>query len=150
MTLVKWKPREMKSFENLFDDVFNFEMTPQSRSLRSGYLEEGEWSPLVDVLDKKDKIVVRAELPGVDKKDVKITLNDNILNIHGEKKEQKETKKEDYYFCERIQGSYSRTIALPVEVDSKKIKASFKNGVLEVILPKAEKLTTKEIEIKPE
>ena len=76
--------------------------------------------------------------------------NDNILNIRGEKKEQKETKKEDYYFSERIQGSYSRTITLPVEVDNKKIKASFKNGVLEVILPKAEKVMPKEIEIKPE
>jgi HSP20 family protein len=150
MTLVQWKPREMKHFGNLFDEVFNFGIMPQSRELRNRWLEGGEWSPLVDVMDKKDKIIAKAELPGVDKKDIKITLSDNILSIRGERKEEKETKKEDYYCSERVQGSYSRTIALPVEVDSKKIKASFKNGVLEVILPKAEKVTPKEIEIKPE
>jgi len=150
MTLVQWKPREMKQFGNLFDEVFNFEIMPQSRELRNRWLEGGEWSPLVDVMDKKDKIVAKAELPGVDKKDIKITLSDNILTIRGERKEEQETKKEDYYCSERVQGNYSRTIALPVEVDSKKIKASFKNGVLEVILPKAEKVTIKEIEIKPE
>lgn len=150
MTLVQWKPREMKHFGNLFDEVFNFGIMPQSRELRNRWLEGGEWSPLVDVMDKKDKIIAKAELPGVDKKDIKITLSDNILTIRGERKEEQEIKKEDYYCSERVQGNYSRTIALPVEVDSKKIKASFKNGVLEVILPKAEKVTPKEIEIKPE
>ena len=150
MTLVQRKPREMKHFGNLFDEVFNFGIMPQSRELRNRWLEGGEWSPLVDVMDKKDKIIAKAELPGVDKKDIKITLSDNILTIRGERKEEQETKKEDYYCSERVQGNYSRTIALPVEVDSKKIKASFKNGVLEVILPKAEKVTPKEIEIKPE
>ena len=150
MTLVQRKPREMKHFGNLFDEVFNLGIMPQSRELRNRWLEGGEWSPLVDVMDKKDKIIAKAELPGVDKKDIKITLSDNILTIRGERKEEQETKKEDYYCSERVQGNYSRTIALPVEVDSKKIKASFKNGVLEVILPKAEKVTPKEIEIKPE
>ena len=151
MTLVKWKPRrEVKHFDNLLDDVFNFGLIPYSGNLRSRWLEGGEWSPLVDVVDKKDKIIAKAELPGVDKKDIKITLSDGILTIRGNKKEEKEIKKEDYYCSERVQGSYSRTIALPIKVDSKKIKASYKNGILEVILPKPEKVMPKEIEIKPE
>ena len=150
MALVPWEPREMKHLRDFFGDVFDFDIIPQSRRLRRKWLEGGEWSPLVDVIDKKDKIIAKAELPGVDKKDIKITLSDNTLTIRGERKEERETKKEDYYCCERVQGSYSRTIALPVEVDNTKIKASFKNGVLEVTLPKAEEVKPKEIEIKPE
>ncbi|MCZ2845912.1 MAG: Hsp20/alpha crystallin family protein [Candidatus Bathyarchaeota archaeon] len=150
MALVPWEPREMKHLRDFFGDVFDFDIIPQSRRLRRRWLEGGEWSPLVDVIDKKDKIIAKAELPGVDKKDIKITLSDNTLTIRGERKEERETKKEDYYCCERVQGSYSRTIALPVEVDNTKIKASFKNGVLEVTLPKAEEVKPKEIEIKPE
>ena len=150
MALIPWEPREVKRFRDIFDDMFDFEMLPASRRLRKRWLEGGEWSPLVDVIDQKDQLIAKAELPGVNKKDIKITLSENTLTIRGERKKELETKKEDYYCCERVQGSYSRTIALPVEVDHKKIKASFKNGVLEVILPKAEKVMPKEIEIKPE
>jgi len=150
MTLVKWKPREMRSFGDLFDEVFNFQLMQQNRNSANGWLKNGEWSPLVDVIEKEDKIIAKAELPGIEKEDIKITLNENVLNIRGEKKEQKETKEENYYFNERIQGSYFRSISLPVEVDAKKVKASFKNGVLEIILPKSVKAIPKEIEIKPE
>jgi len=150
MSLVPWEPREMKRLRNLFDEFFDFEIVPQSRKFKKGWLEGGEWSPLVDVINKKDNIIVKAELPGIDKKDVKISLSENALTIRGDRKEEKETKKEDYYCCERTYGSYSRTIALPVEVDKTKAKASFKNGVLEIVLPKIEEVKPKEIEIKPE
>lgn len=118
--------------------------------MRKKWLEGGEWSPLVDVIDKKDSIIVKAELPGIDKKDVKIFLSENTLTIRGERKEEKEINKENYYCCERAFGSYSRTIALPTEVDKNKTKASYKNGILEIVLPKAEEVKPKEIEIKPE
>lgn len=150
MAIVPWEPKEIKHLRDLFDEFFDFEIMPQSRRLRKRWLEGGEWSPLVDVIDKKDNILVKAELPGVDKKDVKISLSENTLTIRGERKEEKETKKEDYYCCERAFGSYSRTIALPVEIDKSKAKASYKNGILEIILPKIEEVKPKEIEIKPE
>jgi HSP20 family protein len=150
MALVPWEPKETKHLKNLFDEFFDSEIIPQSRNLRKKWLEGGEWSPSVDVIDKKDNIVVKAELPGVDKKDVKITISENTLTIRGERKEENEAKKEDYYCCERAFGSYSRTIALPLEVDKTKAKASYKNGVLEIILPKVEEVKPKEIEIKPE
>ena len=151
MTLVPWEPKEIKRLRDLFDDFFDSELLPESRRLtRRRWMEGGEWSPLVDVIDKKDSILVKAELPGIDKKDVKISLSENILTIRGERKEEKEIKKEDYYCCERAFGTYSRTIALPVEVDKTKAKATFKNGILEITLPKIEETKTKEIEIQPE
>ena len=151
MALVPWEPKEIKRLRDLFDDFFDSELLPESRRLtRRRWMEGGEWSPLVDVIDKKDSILVKAELPGVDKKDVKISLSENILTIRGERKEEKEIKKEDYYCCERAFGTYSRTIALPVEVDKTKAKATFKNGILEITLPKIEETKTKEIEIQPE
>ena len=151
MTLVPWEPKEIKRLRDLFDDFFDSELLPESRRLtRRRWMEGGEWSPLVDVIDKKDSILVKAELPGIDKKDVKISLSENILTIRGERKEEKEIKKEDYYCCERAFGTYSRTIALPVEVDKTKAKATFKNGILEITLPKIEETKPKEIEIQPE
>ena len=151
MALVPWEPKEIKRLRDLFDDFFDSELLPESRRLtRRRWMEGGEWSPLVDVIDKKDSILVKAELPGVDKKDVKISLSENTLTIRGERKEEKEIKKEDYYCCERAFGTYSRTIALPVEVDKTKAKATFKNGILEITLPKIEETKTKEIEIQPE
>jgi len=150
VALVPWEPKEIRHLRDFFDDLFDFEIMPQSRRLRRRWLEGGEWSPLVDVIDKKDEIIVKAELPGVDKKDVKISLIENTLTIRGERKEEQEVKKEDYYCCERVQGSYSRTIALPVGIDKTKVKASFTNGILEIALPKIEEIKPKEIEIKPE
>ncbi len=150
MTLVPWEPKEMKYLKDLFDEFFDFGIMPQSRRMKKRWLEGGEWSPLVDVIDKKDKVIVKAELPGVDKTDVKITISENALTIRGERKEEKEAQKEDYYCCERAFGSYSRTIALPIEVDKNNAKASYKNGILEIILPKAEEVKPKEIEIKPD
>jgi HSP20 family protein len=150
MALVPWEPKEIKRLRDLFDEFFDFEILPQSKRLRRSWLEGGEWSPPVDVVDKKDNIIVKAELPGIDKNDVKISISENALTIRGERKKEKETKKEDYYCCERAFGSYSRTIALPVEVDKTKAKASYKNGILEIILPKIEEVKPKEIEIKPE
>ena len=150
MTLVPWEPREMKGLRDLFDEFFDFSFVPQSRRLRRKWLEGGEWSPPVDVIDKEDSVIVKAELPGIDKKDVKISISENTLTIRGERKGEQEVKKENYYCCERVRGSYSRTIALPVEVDKAKAKASFKNGILEIILPKLEEVKPKEIEIEPE
>jgi len=86
-------------------------------------------------------------LPGVEKKDVKISVSDNNLTVQGEIEKDKETKKEDYYCCERAYGTYSRTISLPAEIDQEKIKAIFRNGILEIILPKKPEKKPKEITI---
>jgi len=142
MDLIRWEPREnlMRGF---FDDFFDAMSRPDSNKRRR-WEEGGIWAPATDLIDKKDKLIARVELPGVEKKDVKISLNENNLTIQGEIEKDKETKKEDYYCCERAYGTYSRTISLPTEVDQEKIKAKFKNGILEIIMPKKpEKKPTK-------
>jgi HSP20 family protein len=145
MDLIRWEPREnlMRSF---FDDFFDV-MSRSGANKRRSWEEGGIWSPATDLIDKKDKLIARIELPGVEKKDVKIQLSDNNLTIHGEIEKDKETQKEDYYCCERVYGTYSRTISLPMEVDREKIKAKFKNGILEITLPKEPEKKPKEIAI---
>lgn len=114
-------------------------------------LEPSEtWFPALDVTETKDNIVVKAELPGVDPKKVEISLSGNVLTIKGEKKQEKEEKEENYHLVERRYGSFLRSIRLPVEVQEDKIEASYKNGILKVVLPKSEKAKKKEIKIKVE
>ncbi len=98
----------------------------------------GERQPLVDVMDKGAEIVVSAELPGVDKKDIELNVEENTISIKAESKEEVEKSKEEegYYFHERSYSSYARTIPLPAEVIPEKASAEFKNGILTVTLPK--------------
>ncbi len=95
--------------------------------------------PKVDVIDRDADIVVKAEVPGVDKKDIEVTTTDNTVTIKGKTSHEEKEEKGDYYRCEISRGSFSRTVALPGEVDGTKAKASFKDGVLELTLPKQAK-----------
>jgi HSP20 family protein len=114
-----------------------------------GLFGEGRaFAPAVDMLDKKDEVVLRADLPGLEQKDIDVTVGEGVLTIRGERKEEKEVKEEDYYCCERWAGGFERSLTLPSGVDADKVKATFKNGILEVHLPKAEKAKGKTVEIK--
>jgi HSP20 family protein len=104
-------------------------------------------SPDIEMLDKKDEIVVKAEVAGLDKPDLQVALDGDLLTIKGEKKKEQETKDEDYYFCERAYGAFSRSLRLPVEVKADKITANLNNGVLEVHLPKSENAKETQISI---
>lgn len=104
-------------------------------------------APTVDVYEEKDDIVVKAELPGIDKDNIKVNLTDHTLTIKGEKKKEEEVNQENYYRCERSYGSFVRTVELPGEVHADKVKASFKNGILEVRMPKTEQAKVKEIKV---
>jgi HSP20 family protein len=112
--------------------------------------EEGEWLPSLDVAETKNEIVVKAEVPGMDSKDIDISLSDGLLTIKGEKKQEREEKEEDYHLVERSYGTFTRSVRLPKEVKRDKISASYKNGVLKVTLPKSEEAKQKEIKIKVE
>jgi HSP20 family protein len=117
-----------------------------------GWSEEGgyAWMPAVDMVDGKDEIVVKADLPGFDQKDIEVTVQDGTLLIRGQRKEEKEEKKEGYYYAERASGAFTRSLALPTGVEAEKVKATFKQGVLEVHLPKAREAKGKTIEVKAE
>jgi HSP20 family protein len=103
----------------------------------------------VDMLDQKDEIVLRADLPGLEEKDIDVTVHDGSVTIRGERREETEEKKKDeYYYCERKYGAFSRTLPLPTGIDADKVKATFKRGVLEVHLPKAKEARGRKIEVK--
>jgi HSP20 family protein len=105
---------------------------------------------VVDVFEEKDDIVVKAEIPGIDKDNIEVNLSDHILTIKGQKKKEEEVKEENYYRSERSYGSFVRTLELPKEVHADKVKANFKNGVLEVRMPKTEEAKAKEIKVQVE
>jgi HSP20 family protein len=106
------------------------------------------WSPSCDIYETDNLIVVKAEIPGVKKEDVKVNLQDGRLTISGERKFEEETKKENYVRVEREYGSFIRSFTLPPSVDTKGISAEFKDGLLELKLPKTEQAKPKEVEIK--
>jgi len=148
MSIVKWSPfKELedmrKDIERMFEEFFE----PFSRRRRRWWSREGMIVPNIDVYDKKGEVVVKAELPGVEKDNIDITVTKDTLTIKGEIKKDEEVKEEDYYAREISYGSFARTIALPVEVDSEKAKATFKNGILEIVLPKKEEAKPKEIKV---
>jgi HSP20 family protein len=145
--LTPWKPFEFDRLRKEMDRVWDsfFEGRPSRRTR-----EEGEWLPSLDVSETKSDLVVKAELPGMEAKDIEISLNEGLLTIKGEKKQEREEKEEGYHLIERSYGTFTRSIRLPKDVQSDKIKASFKNGVLKVILPKSEEAKKKEIKIKVE
>jgi len=110
----------------------------------------GDWVPKVDVSETKDAVVVKAEIPGMEAKDVQASLQENVLTITGEKKQEKEEKDERYHRVERSYGSFTRSMRLPAGVDASKVNAAFKNGVLTVTLPKTAAAKATPIPVKTE
>jgi HSP20 family protein len=106
------------------------------------------WAPTVDIFEDKDKVTVRAELPGMKKEDIDLSLEGNTLSISGERKEEEERKEGETYRSERFFGRFQRSITLPAAVDSSKVQATYKDGVLTVELPKSEETKAKQIEVK--
>lgn len=146
MTLVKFEPlREIESLhdriQKYFDDFSNYGLN---------FNFSDNFSPRIDVSEDKDHINVTAEIPGVKKDNIKITLQDNILTIEGEKKKLTEQKEKNFYRSERMYGSFKRCFTLPAEVDSDKVEAKFEDGMLNIQLKKIEpkKQNEKVIELK--
>ncbi|MGQ9608670.1 MAG: Hsp20/alpha crystallin family protein [bacterium] len=151
MSIMRWRPgRELATIRDemnrLFDEFFSGFPFPERRR----GLMEGEWAPTVDVAETDENIVVTAELPGVKQNDVEITVVDDVLTLKGEKKEEKEIKKENYHRIERSYGSFQRSITLPTGVQADKAKATYKDGVLTVTIPKVEEAKPKSIKINVE
>jgi HSP20 family protein len=139
--------REMVSFKDEMESLFNrfFDMDlPISRRL-FGY---EEWAPRVDVVEGKGEITVKAEIPGCEAKDINVELDGRSLTISGEKKQEKEEKNENYHRVERSYGSFCRMVELPREVNPEDIDATYKKGVLKLVLKKVQETEAKKIEIK--
>ena len=146
MSIVPWKPiGELTTLRSEMDSLWDrfFPERPFHERFQTH-----EWLPSIDLKENKDTLVVKAELPGLDAKDVELTLNEDILTIRGEKKEEKEEKDEHHFFVESYCGAFERKIKLPVLVKTDKINATFDKGVLTIKLPKSEEARKKEIKIK--
>ncbi len=147
MAIVKYDPwRDVLSLRDEIDRLFE-DFFPVRSGERRDYVAD-VWAPAVDIYETKDDVVVKAELPGMNKEDIKINIVDNSLVIEGEKKQEKEVKEENYYRVERRYGAFRRVIEIPVPVKTEGVEATYKDGVLEVKLPKKEEAKPKEIEVK--
>lgn len=138
----KWEPfRDMLSLRADMDRLFS--------SLFGGLREEREgfWAPIVDIEEDNENIMVRAEIPGMKKDDIKVSVKGSMLTITGERKQESETKEKTFHRVERSYGKFSRMITLPTEVEADKVKASYKDGMLNITLPKPAAIKPKHIDV---
>jgi len=144
MAIVRWRPwQELEAIRREMDRLWE-------RFFGEPTVEEvgAAWIPPLDVAETKDEVIVTVELPGIDPSNVEVTLANGVLTIKGEKKH--ERKDERYHLIERTYGAFTRSLRLPVDVDEEKVKATYKDGVLKIVMPKVEKAKEKEIRIEVE
>jgi HSP20 family protein len=143
MAIVRFEPfRDLQDRMNrLFDESY------RTRTGEEDWALGGSWAPAVDVYEQDMTIVLKAELPGVDPKDVDVRIENNVLTIRGERKFDNEVKKENYHRVERAYGAFTRSFTLPTVVDAGAVKAEFKDGVLRLTLPRREEAKPKQIQI---
>jgi HSP20 family protein len=147
MAIVRWQPfRDLLATEREFDRLFREAFSPLFGH-REGELSTRAWAPAVDIFETENSIVLKAELPGVDPKDVEVRVEDNTLYLKGERKFEKETKEENYHRIERSYGSFARSFALPNSMDAEKVAAEYQDGLLTLTLPKREEAKPKTIKI---
>lgn len=146
LNLIKWTPwREMTSFHDRINRLFDEPVFRPALLDKEGSLSE--WSPRVDIYDRDEAIVIKAELPGMEKKDIDIDIEGGILTLKGERSHEEEVKENNYYRKERSFGKFHRAFKLPEDVDPEKIKADFKNGILKIDIPKPEERKPRKITV---
>jgi HSP20 family protein len=144
-TLTRWEPlREMEDFQNRLSSFF---ARPPRRGNGHEDITLSDWTPLADITEDDKEYIIKAELPEMKKEDVKVTVENAVLTVSGERKFEKEEKKKKYHRVERGYGTFVRSFTLPDDADATKVKAEFKNGLLTVHLPKSEKAKPKQIEV---
>ena len=147
MVIVRWLDpfRDLSAIQERMNRIFE-DALARSRGREEG-LRTGMWTPAVDIYENNDSVVVKAELPGVERDQISVEVKDGILTLRGERKFEKEVKEESYHRIERSYGNFQRSFSLPVSVEQDKVTARFKDGVLEVILPKKEQARPKQIQV---
>jgi HSP20 family protein len=150
MPIVRWEPfRDVVGLQERMNRLLDesFRGVGRGAASEEDWALGGSWAPAVDILEQEGNIVLKAELPGIDAKDVDIRIENSTLTLSGERKFDTEVKRENYHRVERAYGSFSRSFTLPAVVDTEKIKADYKDGVLRVTLPKKEEAKPKQITI---
>jgi HSP20 family protein len=148
MAIVRWEPfGDLMSLQDRMNRLFDESYRSTQRGASDEWALGGSWAPAVDIYEQGTDIVLKAELPGVDPKDVDIRLENNVLTLRGERKLDSEVKRESYHRVERSYGTFSRSFTLPTVVDQAAIKAEFKDGLLRLTLPKREEAKPKQIAV---
>jgi len=155
MTLTRWNPLNatpwdpFRELEEMSTRLNRFFGQPLARQFgENGGLSLADWAPAVDIQETDGEYVVKADLPAVKKEDVRVEVLDGVLSVSGERKQEKEEKGKRFHRVERAYGRFERRLALPTEVDPKKIAAEFKDGVLQVHLPKSPSAQPQSIDVK--
>jgi len=147
-SLTRWNPfREMEALQRRLDTLFNHEPSRVSGD-KDEAMTVAQWAPLVDITEDEKEYLIKAELPDVQKTDVKVTVENGVLTISGERKLEKEEKNKRYHRIERSYGSFVRRFGVPENADEAKVTADFKDGVLTVRVAKHEQARPKTIEVK--
>lgn len=146
MNLVKWDPfRELEEVSNRLNRLFG--RSPARAESGQEMLAMADWAPSVDISETDTAYLVKAEIPGVKKEDVKVTIQDGMLTIQGERRQEKEEKGKKFHRIERSYGSFARSFRVPGDADENSVKAEFKDGMLNVTLAKSEKAKPKSVEV---
>jgi HSP20 family protein len=146
-SVTRWNPfREMEELSTRLNSLFG--VTPARRADGQENMTVAEWTPAVDILEDDHKYVIKAELPEMRREDIKVTVENGVLCITGERKLQKEEKNLRYHRVERSYGSFVRSFTLPDDADAGKVSAEFKDGVLQVHLTKSEAARPRQVEVK--
>jgi HSP20 family protein len=151
MAIERWRPwDEFREMERWMDEMMRGPLATWRRPLTWWRVptEAVGWVPGVEIYEKADKFIVRAELPGMKKEEIDVSVVGDTLTISGERKAETEVKDEDYYRCELCYGKFSRSVGLPTAVNATKVDASYENGILEITLPKVEAVKPKRITVK--
>jgi HSP20 family protein len=143
MELTKWEP--LREIEDFFDRYSRSLAVPFSRGTEPA--TNGGWLPRVDVSENDEAFVIKAEIPGINKDDVKVSLDNGVLTLQGERRQEREEKGWRFHRMERSYGHFMRCFTLPANVDAGHLKASFHNGLLEVDIPKLEKATSQAVQV---
>jgi HSP20 family protein len=146
MTLIRWDPfRELEDMSERLNRVFS---RPSLRNSGKENLTVADWVPTVDISESDGEYLIKAELPEVKKEDVKVTVENGVLTLQGERRQEKEEKSKRFHRVERSYGSFVRSFSLPESVEESSVKADYKDGVLNLHLPKSEKVKPKAIDVK--
>ena len=146
MTMVKWEPfRDLISMQDRMSRLFDETLS----RIWKDEVVRGAWSPLVDILERENEIVLKVDLPGVIQNEIEIKVEENTLTIQGERKLIKDTSNENYIQIERPYGTFRRTFNIPKTIEQEGIKASYKDGVLRVVLPRKQETQPKQIMVEP-
>jgi HSP20 family protein len=148
MSIVRYDP--FRDLRNLQDEVNRLFSTNLGRVFGDENIARGAWNPTVDIYENKDQIVLEAELPGMKREDFDLSIENNVLTLHGERRFEKKDENDNYHRVERSYGSFTRSFTLPQTVSGEGAVADYKNGVLRVSLPKREEVKARRIEIKAE